>query len=94
MWLPDPYQLIEEPTLEGEDEEPEELPPTPDEIFHQQFHHRPDDTSYHLGFHVDVCRFDGRGNHTSIAQNCPHFDQIDEEGPRIKANWTVQQNTK
>lgn len=49
---------------------------------------------YHQGFHVDVCHFDEAGEHTHIAENCPHFDSADEEGPRIRQGWTIQQNRR
>lgn len=89
-WLPDPFQLAQPPTIEGIEEMEEEAPPTPDEVFHSQFSHRPDDTSYHASFAVDTCRFDESGEHIQMARNCPHFDSHDEEGPRIIPGWTVQ----
>lgn len=49
---------------------------------------------YHQPFHVDVCHFDEAGEHTHIADKCPHFNAEDEEGPRIRQGWTIQQNRR
>jgi hypothetical protein len=37
-----------------------------------------------------VCRFDERGRHTYMAEQCPHYAIEDENGPRRKPEWTVQ----
>ena len=88
-YLTDPHQLAQLPTVEQEELEDE--PPTPEEIFHGSFRHYPDSVSHSYGIHTDVCRFDEKGNHTDMAEKCPHFDEQDEEGRRVNPGWTVQQ---
>jgi hypothetical protein len=39
---------------------------------------------------VSRCRFNGAGEHTYMAEKCPHYDVTDEQGPRIRPGWTVQ----
>jgi hypothetical protein len=89
-WIPDPFQLAQLPTVEEQEQEIDE-PPTPEEIFHSSINHYPDTVGYGSGIHTGVCHFDETGNHTAMAQNCPHFDPEDEEGFRIRQGWTVQQ---
>lgn len=43
--------------------------------------------------HTRVCRFDDEGNHISMSDKCPHFDESDEMGKQIRKGWTVQSDT-
>lgn len=45
---------------------------------------------YSHGLHTQICRFDQEGNHVTMAKDCTHFDQADEEGPKIQKGWTAQ----
>jgi hypothetical protein len=78
------------PTVE-EIELQEEEPADPKDKFWEEVDYHPDTVGYYQGFHTEVCRFDEQGNHTQMAKNCPHFEAADEEGPRIRQGWTVQQ---
>jgi hypothetical protein len=89
-WLTDPYQLAQPPTVEQTEVEIEE-PPSNEEIFHESIRHYPDTVGHGFGFHTEVCRFDESGNHTAMADNCPHFNAEDETGKQIQPGWTVQQ---
>jgi hypothetical protein len=40
--------------------------------------------------YTEMCRFDEEGNHTVMAEHCPHFDEADEEGRIVRKGWTVQ----
>ena len=40
--------------------------------------------------HTQVCRFNERGEHVSMAKDCPHFDGDDEMGKKIVQGWTAQ----
>lgn len=89
----DPFELAEPPTLEDSgilEEEPED--------YHDRFW---DDvkfggkrTGYQPRIYVQICRFDDEGNHVEMAKDCPHYDAVDEEGPRIVPGWTVQSNRR
>lgn len=96
MYLNDPFDLLLEPRLEGWDEveEDEDGPPDYEEIFYTESRFRPGTLPYHNNFATDVCRFNDSGEHTTMAKNCPHFESHDEEGPRIRQGWTVQQNVR
>ena len=74
-----------------EEPEPEEPFEVNRRLFHQQFSHRADDTEYHNSLAVDVCSFDETGKHTHQAEKCPHYNQYDETGQRIREGWTAQQ---
>lgn len=37
-----------------------------------------------------TCKFNHRGEHIYMSENCPHFNMEDEEGRRIREGWTVQ----
>lgn len=93
MYVNDPFELTLEPKIEGWDQEEDENDePDYDEIFHSEFRHYPgiSGRSYHAA--VDVCRFDEQGNHVVMAKNCVHFNEVDEEGPRVRPGWTIQMN--
>lgn len=89
-WLTDPFQLAQPPTVEEQEIELE-VPPSNEEIFHESIRHYPDTVGHDHGIHIQVCRFDELGNHTSIAENCPHFSIEDEQGKQIQPGWTAQQ---
>ena len=95
MGVNDPWELTlgVEPPLE---EVEEDIDPMDERrrVFHSQIRRRPDDTSYHNSFEVDICRFDERGRHVQAGKHCPHYNVSDEEGPRIRPNWTVQQDRR
>jgi hypothetical protein len=44
----------------------------------------------HRGIYTQICRFDQEGNHVTMAKDCPHFVQSDEEGQKIQKGWTAQ----
>lgn len=93
MYLNDPFDLTLQPQIEGWDKvEEEEQGPDYQEIFNAESHFRPGTLPYHNNFAVEICRFDNQGNHLTMAKNCPHYEGSDEEGPRIRPGWTVQQN--
>jgi hypothetical protein len=95
MFINDPSELALEPKLEGWDQvNEEETEPDYDEIFHSESHFIPGNLPYHNSFAVDMCRFDENGNHAQMGKNCPHYEQTDEEGPRITPGWTIQQNRR
>lgn len=92
MSVNDPFELmlgVEPPLPEVEPE----VDPMDErrKLFHSFLRHRPDDTSYHNSFEVDICRFDERGRHVQAGKHCPHYAIRDEQGPRIRSNWTAQQ---
>lgn len=92
MTVNDPFELmlgVEPPVQEQE----QDIDPMDERrmLFHRYSSNRPDDTSYHNSFEVAVCKFDERGRHVQAGKHCPHYEIVDEEGPRIKPGWTVQQ---
>lgn len=90
-YVNDPSELALLPIPESEiyeDEEPRD--------YHEYFH---DDvppagyaqTGYPEFLYTEVtCHFNELGEHTYMSRNCPHFDMEDQEGRRIRKNWTVQ----
>lgn len=92
-WVNDPHtDLTALPQLENSEEQLEERPDPTDKFWeagHTAFGGRQAD--YHQGLHVQMCRFDENGDHTQMAENCPHFSAEDEEGPKVMKGWTVQQ---
>lgn len=89
-WVNDPYDLAQPPVLE-KDIETEE-PRDSKDFFWDDITYWPDTAHYHQGIHTDVCRFDDEGNHTHMAENCPHYDEYDEMGRRIVPGWTAQKH--
>lgn len=94
MYVNDPNELAELPAriTDVELEEPRD--------YHEFFWDDTRNPNYgrgadnHWGIHTQVCRFNERGEHIGMAQDCPHFDIADEEGKKIQEGWTVQwQNT-
>jgi hypothetical protein len=90
MYVNDPNELAELPEVKREVilEEPRD--------YHEFFW---DDTrnpnfgksaDSHWGIQTQVCRFNGKGEHTVMAKDCPHFEIEDEEGSKIQDGWTVQ----
>lgn len=90
MYVNAPSELAELPQVkhEIEFEEPRD--------YHEFFYDDARNPNYgkhadsHWGIHTQVCRFNERGEHVSMAKDCPHFDIADEEGPQIQKGWTVQ----
>lgn len=92
MYVNDPYDKIQPPVNLTEPEEEEILIPSLDSAFWDEIPSPQEKSAGTESFplHVDVCRFDEAGNHTLIADNCPHFVESDELGRNIKSGWTVQ----
>jgi len=44
---------------------------------------------YQHGLQSEVCRFKD-GKHITMAPNCPHFDEYDEMGRKIREGWVAQ----
>lgn len=90
-YVNDPSELALLPLPESqiyEDEEPRD--------YHEFFYDdQPPSNFRQVGYpeylHTEVtCHFNGQGEHTYMSPNCPHFDEYDQEGRRIRENWTVQ----
>lgn len=94
MYINDPFDKMIPPKLENSEEiDLEEGPRDYHEFFWDEAIERgryieraPGKTLY-----TEICRFDSQGNHLTMAKNCPHFDPEDEEGRKIRTDWTVQQ---
>lgn len=93
-WVNEPSDLAQLPQLEQSDVFEDE-PADPLDKFWEEASmsvYGGVSTGYRQGAHVRVCRFDEYGNHTSMSDDCPHYDSSDEEGPRVRPGWTVQDN--
>lgn len=91
--MQDPYDRIHPPVNLADLEEDPEPRMSLDEVFSEYLHLETlgsglDAVEFPL--HTDVCRFDEAGNHTLMAQRCPHFDGSDELGRTIRPGWTAQ----
>lgn len=89
----DPFELAEPPSLEDSEvyeDEPEDY----HDKFWEEFQPGVRHVSYEPPIYTQVCRFDFEGNHVEMAKGCPHYDAVDEEGPRIVPGWTVQSNRR
>lgn len=93
-YINDPFELAVPPKLQDSEIDFEEEPRDYHDFFYDDIHISPDNTLYHSGIYTEACRFDEVGEHTYIAKNCPHFDAANEEGPRIRQGWTIQQNRR
>jgi hypothetical protein len=85
----DPWDLALAPVHVEDDPEPE--PPSLHEHFTQDL--APSSRRNLPGgrsMAVERCRFDGLGNHTYEARDCPHARSQDEQGPIQPRGWTVQ----
>lgn len=89
-YLPDFELLAEPPTLYQAPQEEEERTPEEirEDIFYSHVRNRPDSTRYHSHAAIDICRFSD-GNHYP-GKHCPHYDVVDEEGPKVNPAWTAQ----
>jgi len=90
MYVNDPFALAEPPVLE-EEEFFEDEPRDYHDFFGDDivfYPHKYAGQGY--GAQAQVCKFDDAGNHYQMAKDCPHYDAVDEEGPRIVPGWTVQ----
>lgn len=89
-YLPDYELLASPPSVYQAPDEEEELTPEEirEDIFYSHVRQRADSTRYHSHAATDICRFHD-GVHTA-GRNCPHYDAIDEEGPKINPAWTAQ----
>ncbi len=90
MYVNDPNELTLRPKLlvEVADEEPRDY----HEFFWDEAVQRGRHLSPERQPHTQVCRFDGAGEHVTMAKDCPHFEMEDEMGRRIATGWTVQHN--
>jgi hypothetical protein len=97
-WVNDPHSdLTALPVLEGQGQEEEEIPDPSSEFWDEAYKvHQGITADYHQQIIIPkrVCVFGDDGSHISMAENCPHYNTSDEEGPRINPGWTVQQNRR
>lgn len=92
MYLEDPFEKTLPPKREIPVEEEEIKPRDYREYFWDD---QPASGPYFAGppqrLHTHICRFDEEGNHISMSDRCPHFNESDEVGKQIRKGWTVQQ---
>lgn len=89
MYVNDPFDKMIPPALEQAEELLEE-PRDYHEFFWDEAIERGRHAQRMLGAQVQICRFDSSGNHLAMAKNCPHFDSDDEQGRKVRTDWTVQ----
>lgn len=97
-WVNDPHELALLPELEKSDVSFEEAPDPQQEFWEEAGDSvfSGYDAAYHQEIiaHRRVCVFDYNGNHVQMSESCPHFDAVDEQGPKVSAGWTVQNNRR
>jgi hypothetical protein len=90
MYINDPFDLAQPPVFE-EEEIFEDEPRDYHDFFGDDIVLYPHKyAGYDYGVQTQTCKFDDEGKHYQMAENCPHYDAVDEEGPRIVPGWTVQ----
>lgn len=87
----DPNELALLPEREQTEQLFDEPRPYKDFFYDDQAPPSTRETGYHRGIHTEVCRFNGKGEHTYIAEHCPHDNIEDEQGRVMPEGWTVQQ---
>jgi hypothetical protein len=90
MFVNDPSELALLPEVEEDG-----LYAEPARDYHEFFNDdRPMPGQRHTGWNppiqTQICRFNQYNEHTTMAEDCPHFNPSDEEGRIIRKGWTVQ----